>query len=246
MSSAPRGSQLSGSTAFNSSTQSLNSLSSAQTVVTPMSSAGGPVVATANIINQKADASRSLYQICISLRQRLSQVPGFEVYLEQVDANDPVDSLWNLFRTGVPFLAIFNVLQPAEPIGVDEGKTAAKNKPKIAVFKFVEACLKELNISSADCFVINDVLGNDTSGFVKACSRPLAPEPGRAKTPSSHNPLTAWLACFPSFLLLSCVPLFLSFLLLTNVNIIGYTSCKLCPRYCRATRLIASGPALSR
>ena len=172
MNSAPRTSQLSGSTAFNSSTQSLNSLSSAQTAVaTPMSGAGGPVIATANIINQKADASRSLYQICLSLRQRLNQVPGLEPYLEELDPNEPVDSLWNLFRAGMPFLIIFNALQPAEPIGIDEANANApeSKKSKIAVFKFVQACLKDLNIPSADCFVISDVLGNDTSGFVKVC-----------------------------------------------------------------------------
>lgn len=175
MSSAPRTSQLSGSTAFNSSTQSLNSLSSAQTVVTPMNGAGGPVIATANIINQKADASRSLYQICISLRQRLNQVPGLEPYLEELDPNDPVDSLWNFFRMGMPFLTIFNALQPAEPIGIDEANANAPEakKSKIAVFKFVQACLKDLNIPSADCFVISDVLGTDTSGFVKVCHFPL-------------------------------------------------------------------------
>src|SRR5690349_3694318 len=68
-----RASQLSGSTAYNSaSSASLSSLGGGPGAVP------GQVVANANIINQKADASRSLYQICVSLRLRLSLVPGFK------------------------------------------------------------------------------------------------------------------------------------------------------------------------
>src|SRR5690606_27057288 len=122
MSSAPRASQLSGTTAYNSSNQSLASLSSAQTAVAPQNGApGGNVVATGNIIHQKADASRSLYQICISLRQRLSQVPGFEVYFEQLDQPDPVEAVWSLLQEGFPLLTIFNeALQPAEHLKLDD------------------------------------------------------------------------------------------------------------------------------
>ncbi|KAL7943974.1 Pleckstrin homology domain-containing protein [Trichoderma barbatum] len=114
-SSAPRTSQLSGSTAYAGSSTSLTTLNSDMTVV-----ANGPVVATSNIINQKADASRSLYQICISLKQRLAQVPGFEPFLEHLDPTDPVDPLWNLLRSGYPLLLIYNTLQPAEPLSVTQ------------------------------------------------------------------------------------------------------------------------------
>ncbi|KAL6812121.1 Pleckstrin homology domain-containing protein [Trichoderma sp. SZMC 28015] len=162
-SSAPRTSQLSGSTYAGSST-SLTTLNSDMTVV-----ANGPVVATSNIINQKADASRSLYQICISLKQRLAQVPGFEPFLEHLDPTDPVDPLWNLFRSGYPLLVIYNTLQPAEPLAIDDANANASDskKSKIAIFKFVQACMKDLQVASSDCFVITDLMGNDTSGFVK-------------------------------------------------------------------------------
>jgi len=165
---ASRASQLSGSTAYGSSSTSLASLPSAATAVPPTN---GPVVATGNIINQKADASRSLYQICVSLKTRLGQVPNFEDCLRQLDedaSQGPVESLWNLLRTGYPLLAIYNALQPAEPLKVDDQPNANESKKqKIAVFKFVQACMKDLNIPPAECFVINDVLGNDTTGFVK-------------------------------------------------------------------------------
>ncbi|KAK9436550.1 guanine-nucleotide exchange factor Cdc24 [Metarhizium brunneum] len=165
MNSVPRGSQLSGSTAYTTSSTSLNSLSSAATVVPGQN--GGSVVATANIINQKADASRSLYQICVSLKQRLSQVPDFGPFLEQLDPTDPVDPLWNLFRSGYPLLTIYNSLQPTEPLKVEDPNASEAKKSKIAIFRFVQACMKELQVPPAQSFVITDLMGNDTSGFVK-------------------------------------------------------------------------------
>ncbi|KAL2752412.1 hypothetical protein ACRALDRAFT_2112254 [Sodiomyces alcalophilus JCM 7366] len=165
MSSAPRGSQLSGSTAYNSSSASLASLSTATT--SAPASTPGAVVATANIINQKADASRSLYHLCMSLKARLALVPGFDEYLRQLDPHDPVESLWGLFRKGYPLLTIYNALQPAEPPQIGNLNASESKKSKIALFKFIEACLKDLGVPAAECFVISDVLGNDTTGFVK-------------------------------------------------------------------------------
>ncbi|MBE3109847.1 MAG: hypothetical protein IMZ46_04930 [Acidobacteria bacterium] len=171
--SAPRASQLSGTTAFNSPNPSLVSVSSAQTLAAGQNGGNsGPVQATANIINQKADASRSLYQICIALRQRLSQVPGFEVYFGQLDQPDPVEAVWSLLKEGTPLLAIFNeALQPAEHLKIDDAhvNAAPPKKSKIAAFKFVQACLKDLSIPSSECFVINDLMGTDTTGLVKVC-----------------------------------------------------------------------------
>lgn len=167
MNHAPRASQLSGSTAYAGSTASLSSLATA-TTATPVN--GGPVQATTNIINQKADASRSLYQICISLKQRLAQVPGFGPYLDELDPNDPVDPLWNLFRSGYPLLLIYNALRPNEELKVDVSGANEAKKSKIAIFKFVQACMKDLEIPSSHSFVIADLMGNDTSGFVKVGS----------------------------------------------------------------------------
>lgn len=134
-------------------------------------------MATANIINQKADASRSLYQICVSLRQRLAQVPGFDEHLKTLDqqaANGddggPVESLWNLLRTGHPLLTVYNSLQPETPLRVEETAAVESKRAKIAIFRFVQACLKDLAIPPAECFVINDLMGNDTTGFVKVTS----------------------------------------------------------------------------
>lgn len=164
MNATPRSSQLTGSTLFGpaSSTNSWTTITPAQN--------GGNIIPTANIINQKADASRSLYQICVSLKLRLGQVPGFEPFLEQLDPNDPVDPLWNLLRTGYPLLVIYNALKPTEPIKVEDPNASESKKSKIAVFKFVQACMKELQVPPAESFVISDLMGNDTSGFVKVGS----------------------------------------------------------------------------
>ncbi|OTB03475.1 hypothetical protein M426DRAFT_12621 [Hypoxylon sp. CI-4A] len=155
-----RTSQLSGSTVLNSSNSSLTS----------MSASTGNVVATANIINQKADASRSLYQICIALKQRLARVPNFETHLEALEANrgddGPVESLWNLLRTGLPLLTIYNTLQPESQLEIDPTANDTK-RSKLAIFKFVEACMKQLKFPPSESFVISDLMGNDTTGFVK-------------------------------------------------------------------------------
>ena len=166
-----RSSQMSGSTAYtNSSSTSLSSMTSSATLIPQQN--GGPVQATNNIINQRADASRSLYQICVNLRQRLAQVPGFDAHLNDSDDEDegedmdPVSSLWRCLRKGVPLLTIYNALRPADLLKVDE-KMSETKRPKAAAFKFVAACLKDLNLPPGECFALTDLFGDDTTGFVK-------------------------------------------------------------------------------
>lgn len=141
-----------------------------------MAQNGGNVVATNNIINQRADASRSLYQICVNLRQRLATVPDFDAHLNDSDSEDegedmdPVSSLWRCLRKGTPLMTIYNSLKPPEPLKIDEKIPEAK-RPKIAAFKFVEACLKgDLKLPPGECFSLQDLFGDDTTGFVKVRS----------------------------------------------------------------------------
>ncbi|EFX06307.1 Rho guanyl nucleotide exchange factor [Grosmannia clavigera kw1407] len=170
MAAPPRQSQTTTMTAF-ASTASLSSLASTATVTPPIS---GQVVATSNIINQKADASRSLYQICVALKQRLAQVPSFEDHMQQLEqletgeaGGDPVEALWQMFRSGYALLAIYNALQPEQPLTVDDEKGDDKKKSKIAIFKFIKACMSDLHIPPSECFVVGDVTRTDTTGFVK-------------------------------------------------------------------------------
>ncbi|GAW15869.1 hypothetical protein ANO14919_052910 [Xylariales sp. No.14919] len=165
-----RASHLSGSTAVNSaSTTSLASMASSSTIVP---SANG-VVATANIINQRADASRSLYQICAALKQRLAKVPDFEGYLQAIEqdimANEsnPVDAVWGLLKSGDPLLAIYNSIKPDVPLNPSDITADPARRPKAATFKFIDACLRQLLIPAAECFIVSDLMNEDTTGFVK-------------------------------------------------------------------------------
>ncbi|KAM0257683.1 hypothetical protein ACHAQJ_004248 [Trichoderma viride] len=120
-------------------------------------------VGTANANTQEV----GLYQTCVSLNQRLIRVPGFKPFLKQLDPADPVDPLWNLFRTGYPLLTIYNSLEPTKPLKVEDPSASETKLSKIAVFEFIKACKDELRVPSAQSFMIHDLMGNDTSGFTK-------------------------------------------------------------------------------
>jgi cell division control protein 24 len=134
---------------------------------------GGPVMASQSITNQLADSTKSLYQICLALRQRVSEVPGFGPHLalemeEGEEApEDPVTMMWRCLRRGKPLLTIYNTLMPETPLVVDESKLKQEKVGKAASMKFVQACLRELQFPPGDCFVLQDLYGDDTTGFVK-------------------------------------------------------------------------------
>ena len=100
-------------------------------------------------------------------------MPGFDSHLNDTDNEeqgvdmDPVSSLWRCLQKGTPLMTIYNALQPAEPLQMDEAM-AAKN-PKKPAFKFVEACLRDLKMPPGECFTLSDLFGDDTTGFVKVC-----------------------------------------------------------------------------
>lgn len=139
----------------------------------PPSLQNGVVSASNNVINRVADKGTSLFQFCRTLRIRLSAVPGFEedarwteTWVE--DASEPVSLLWKTFRRGYPLLRVYNLLQPDEPLVVNEDKFQSDAKrEKAAVFKFLQACINRLKFKQDECFIISDLFGEDTSGFVK-------------------------------------------------------------------------------
>ena len=126
------------------------------------------------LVNQKAGTYSSLYQSCLSLRQRLSEVPGLEGYLmdmdieeqDSADETDIVTSMWNMLRRGDPLMALFNALRPPVPLALDR-PVAESKRGKAATFKFLQACMSELKFPAGDCFLITDLYGKDTTGFVK-------------------------------------------------------------------------------
>jgi cell division control protein 24 len=139
-------------------------------VFPPVNSA--PIEATNNVLNKRADKDTSLFQICLNLQQRLRSVPDFEQWLveEEQDADDdtdPVTLLWRTFRRGYPLMTIYNALNPKVRLEVDESRVAEKKRGQAATFKFLQACMAELNFPAAECFIITDLYGDDTTGFVK-------------------------------------------------------------------------------
>ena len=128
-----------------------------------------------SIMNIRAQENSSLYQSCMSLRTRLATVPGFEGHIaemeeeeaETADSIDPVTLMWNSLRRGYPLMTVYNALRPAKPLHVDPSKVREKDVPKAATFKFLQACMSDLKIESSECFLITDLYGEDTTGFVK-------------------------------------------------------------------------------
>ncbi|CAL8580137.1 Guanine nucleotide exchange factor for Cdc42p [Xanthoria parietina] len=128
-----------------------------------------------NIMNIRGTLDSSLYQICLSLRRRLAHVPGFHQYLAEMEeeeaeadgATDPVTSMWNCLRRGYPLMTIYNASKPHSPLHVDANRLAERQIGKAATFKFLQACLTDLMIPANECFLITDLYGGDTTGFVK-------------------------------------------------------------------------------
>ncbi|EFW21447.1 hypothetical protein D8B26_001646 [Coccidioides posadasii str. Silveira] len=132
----------------------------------------GHVMAEDNIINRRG--GESLYQSCAHLKKRLAEVPGFEPHLAEMEAldktqeiSDPVASVWRCLQNGYPLMTIFNATQPAEPLTLDESKVQEHRRPKAAAFKFLQACLQDLEFPQQECFLITDLYGENTTGFVK-------------------------------------------------------------------------------
>ena len=128
-----------------------------------------------NIMNRRGGVNSSLFQSCLALKRRLADVPDFEPYLEEMDqeeqeagdATDPVTSMWNMLRRGYPLMTIYNALNPEVPLEVNQSKVTEAKLGKAATFKFLQACLEELKFPPNECFLITDLYGQDTTGFVK-------------------------------------------------------------------------------
>ena len=130
-----------------------------------------PMMDRNNIINVRD--GESLYQICLKLRRRLSEVPGFRPYLDEMEEQeadgitDPVSSLWRCFRSGLPLLTIYNASHPEEGnLEVDTTRDE-KRVGKVATSKFIMACMKHMEIPHQEIFSVSDLFNDNTTGFVK-------------------------------------------------------------------------------
>ncbi|KAI5777525.1 hypothetical protein EDC01DRAFT_623953 [Geopyxis carbonaria] len=128
-----------------------------------------------SIINRKADPAQGLYQTCLTLRERLRDVPDFEKFLQPPETQDPempedpVTQLWRCFRMGSSLCVLFNATRPVELI--QEARLTPKlktmNDCKAATFHFLKGIKQELDIQGDDAFMIHNLYSDDTNGFVK-------------------------------------------------------------------------------
>ncbi|KAF2866971.1 Pleckstrin homology domain-containing protein [Massariosphaeria phaeospora] len=136
---------------------------------------GGPVEASNNVLNKRADKDTSLFQRCLSLQMRLRLISGFERWLAEEedkadDDADPVTLLWRTFRRGYPLMDLYNTLGPQTRLVVDESNKkpgSEKRFEKMAAYKFIQGCVNELKYNPEECFILSDLYGDDTTGFVK-------------------------------------------------------------------------------
>jgi cell division control protein 24 len=143
---------------------------------------GGPIEAANNVLNKRADKDTSLFQRCLQLQQRLRAIPGFERWMleeenKAADDDDPVTLIWRTFRRGFPLMDIYNALGPKVRLSVDTSQMSENNTKrfeKMATYKFLQACIGELKFPSEECFIIGDLYGEDTTGFVKVDSQSIS------------------------------------------------------------------------
>lgn len=136
---------------------------------------GGPIEAADNVLNKRADKESSLFHSGLQLQLRLRAIPGFERWISEEenkadDDADPVTLLWRTFRRGFPLMDIYNALGPKVRLAVDTSKmteSTTKKFEKMAAYKFLQACIGELKFPPEECFMIGDLYGDDTTGFVK-------------------------------------------------------------------------------
>jgi cell division control protein 24 len=134
---------------------------------------GAPVQANNNVLNKRADKDEGIFQICLNLRRRLRGIPECDDALNQEEEDarmhteeaDPVTLIWRTFRQGEPLMAIYNALDPAVPLSVDPNKRTKRDQA--ATFQFINACIKQLQFPAHEMFMVTDLYGDDTTGFVK-------------------------------------------------------------------------------
>ncbi|KAG1051761.1 hypothetical protein G6F43_006051 [Rhizopus delemar] len=131
---------------------------SIHTPITPSFCSNSPITKPSN--------GTSLYHTCRSVLEKLSVVPNMEYYLNDDSPNDPLNKLWTICRRGVPLVALFNALEPNDPLTVDSSCTQL-NECKKNVYHFIVACRNELNFKEEDLFTLSDLYKDNTNGFVK-------------------------------------------------------------------------------
>jgi cell division control protein 24 len=117
-----------------------------------------------------APRARSLYQECLDVELRLSQIDGFpEIFATLRDGSeeeDPLTFLIQVFRTGAPLLVLLERvlelgnLTHSTQLGDHINSQEMPNA-------FIKACIDDLGFQPDECFSVGDLMGSDTTGFIK-------------------------------------------------------------------------------
>jgi cell division control protein 24 len=126
--------------------------------------------------------ARPLYQSCLDIKMKLSQISGFPAIfaLQSTDSEeeDPLTFLMQVFRRGIPLLMLLARIQGVQNIShyiqLENYKGHEQKIPKVATFKFIEACIVDLSFQFDECFTISDLFGNASTGFVKVDSSSIS------------------------------------------------------------------------
>lgn len=154
---------------------------------------GGPVEASDNVLNKRADKDTSLFQRCLTLQMRLRAIAGFNDWMAEEedkadDDADPVTLLWRTFRRGYPLMELYNALGPRTLLSIPSSKQdekSLKKNEKVACYKFIQSCVADLGIPQESCFILGDLYGDDTTGFVKVSTpSPVRPSARPSVCPS--------------------------------------------------------------
>lgn len=147
----------------------------------------GTVTASNNVINRVAEKGASIFQYCLTLRNRLAAIPGLDDEIEFVEdfynesSQDPVSLLWKTFRLGYTLSLIQDTLRAdVRPDVKEEHRAFLENggvkekRSKQFVYKFIQSCRSSLELSQDEIPTIMELYNDDTTGFVKV-GRPTLP-----------------------------------------------------------------------
>jgi hypothetical protein len=107
----------------------------------------GDTNTTTSSPSRQADDAQN---ICTAIRKRLLSIPEFSHYMGQLEtvredqhADKPDYGLWNLLKTGIPLLVIYNATDPAKPLLLDaDERLTADTNAKRAIAMFLDRCWK--------------------------------------------------------------------------------------------------------
>ncbi|OCL13200.1 hypothetical protein AOQ84DRAFT_333018 [Glonium stellatum] len=115
---------------------------------------------------------KSLFHVSRAILNSLGTVPLLEPLLSQLfqeegnEETDPVELLWQLLRRGDALLAIYNSLCPNDPLSIPYYLQGRKLNKWVAS-NFLRLCSERLKLPSSELFMLVDLYGDSTNGFVK-------------------------------------------------------------------------------